>query len=156
MVASQTVLRLAFASLVAGVASTFAGSSVAQSAAIERTALSIASVRAMPGYHLLYARRLNVVRVVPTLAFRVTIRNRDSVQHDVNLRLSVTRGPLGGPLVSNIGLGTVRSQQMRTVTVRLPSDRLAFAQKNWLRVQATSSSSRALAARGFGVIFALG
>lgn len=117
---------------------------------------AITSVRAMPGYHRLLAGRLNVVRVVPKLAFRVTIHNRDGVQQDVKLRLSVTRGTTQDPLVSEVALGAVVAHQARTVTVRLPSNVVAFAQRNWLRVQVASSSSSQTSARGYGVIFALG
>ena len=116
----------------------------------------ITSVRAMPGYHRLFAGRVNVVRVVPKLAFRVTISNRDGVQHNVKLRLSVTRGKTQDPLVSEVKLGAVVAHQNRTTTVRLSSNVVAFAQKDWLRVQVVSASSAAPSARGYGVIFALG
>jgi hypothetical protein len=109
----------------------------------------------MPGYHRLYAGRLNVVRVVPKLAFRVTIRNRDGAQSNVKLLLTVTRGSRA-PLSSEVVLGAVLPHQARTVTVRLSSDLVAFAQKNMLRVRVASDSAPAPSARGYGVIFALG
>jgi hypothetical protein len=108
----------------------------------------------MPGYHRLYAGRLNLVLVVPKLAFRVTILNRDGMQRNVKLHLAVSRGNKQA-LSSEVVLGTVRAHQARTVTVRLPSGEVTFAQKNWLRVQVASDSS-ASSARGYGVIFGLG
>ncbi len=136
----------------------FAGVALTATAAGSEQAkgsFGITSVRAMPGYHRLFSGRLNVVRVVPSLAFRVTIRNRDGAQHDAKLRLSVTRGTQD-PLVSEVELGAVVAHQARTVTVRLPSNVVAFAQKDWLRVQVMSGSTARLSARGYGVIFALG